>query len=250
MILIASAYMRFQNDAKQSLQNRSFKGLDLTGVDFSGAALQGCDFSGATLVGANLTGVTTGKSLQQRQRLIVTAIVAPTLMIGLLFLVVQIPVQLLGDRFYQGLNTVLGWLPLLLLPLEMFFRDSMTQRFPRTTNVFGLVSIAALFQIMVVFTLILAMLSLSNFGDGNGAQGLFLLVLAVLSTIVTRRIFKWVVAAIQSSGGTSFRQANLTDANLSQGGHPKYRFLLCRPDRSVHLCLAHATPYSICQRDV
>ena len=80
----------------------------------------------------------------------------------------------------------------------------------------GIVSIAGLFQIMMVFTILLVILSFSNLGDGSAVQGLFLLVLAGICGLVTRRIFKWVIDSIYSSCGTSFRKANLTNANLSQ----------------------------------
>ncbi|XGW00399.1 MAG: pentapeptide repeat-containing protein [Leptolyngbya sp. BL-A-14] len=207
--------MSHQHYAKQSLQNRSFKGLDLTGADFSGADLHGCNFSGATLVGANFTGARTGQSPQQVRRSVMIAIVAPGAMVGLSFLIVQIPMVLFGDRVYQGLNVVVGWLPLLLLPLELFFQDTVTRRFPQATNLLGVAGVAILFQVMVTFTLGLAIISVNNFGDSGGGQGFFLLVLAIIAAIVTHRLFKWLVDAIQSSGGTSFRKANLTDANLS-----------------------------------
>ncbi|UBF23875.1 pentapeptide repeat-containing protein [Kovacikia minuta CCNUW1] len=201
--------------ANQVLQNRSFKGLDLTGADFSSSDLRGCDFSGATLVEANFEGVRTGQSRQQINRLVAAAIVAPALIIGLCMLVVQIPINLLGDRFYQNFDFLLGWLPLLAIVFEILFRDSMILHFPRASNYLGVAGVAALFQIMVGFTLFLAIISLSSFGTGAGAQGLFLLVLVGISAIVTRRIFKWVIESIQSSCGTSFRKANLTNANLS-----------------------------------
>lgn len=207
--------MSHQNYAKQSLQNRSFKGLDLTGADFSGADLHGCDFSGATLIGANFAGARTGQSPQQVQRSMMAAIIAPVTIVGLSLLIVQIPMMLFGDRVYQGLNALMGWLPLLLLPLELFFQDTITRRYPQATNLLGVASVAGLFQVMVTFTLGLAIISVNSFGDGNGGQGFFLLVLAMIAAIVTHRLFGWLVNAIQSSGGTSFRKANLTDANLS-----------------------------------
>jgi uncharacterized protein YjbI with pentapeptide repeats len=208
--------MTHQNYSRQILQNRSFKRLDLSGADFSGSDLRGCDFTEATLVGANFTSARTGQSQQQVNRLIIAAIIAPVVLVGFSLLVVQIPASLFGDRFYQGLSYLSGGLPLLVLLLEIFFRDSLTSCFPRTTNLFGVMSIAVLFQIMVAFTVWLAVVSLFSFGNGSGAQGLFLLALTGISVVITRRIFKWVAESIQSSCGTSFRKANLTNANLSQ----------------------------------
>ncbi|HEY9726665.1 MAG TPA: pentapeptide repeat-containing protein [Chroococcales cyanobacterium] len=207
--------MIHQSYASQILQNRSFKGLDLTGADFSGSDLRGCDFTGATLVGVNFAGVRTGQSRRQVNTLIAIAIVAPVGMIGLSILAAQIPVALFGDRFYQSLNFLSGGLPLLALLFEILFRDSITLRFPKTTNWMGVAGVSTLFQVMVALTIALVFVSLSNFGDGSGVQGLFLLVLAGICAIVTCRIFQWIRQSIQSSCGTSFRKANLTDANLS-----------------------------------
>jgi uncharacterized membrane protein (UPF0182 family) len=80
----------------------------------------------------------------------------------------------------------------------------------------GVVSVAILFQIMIAFTMMLVIFSISDFGDGSGTQGLFLLVLAGICALLTCRLFKWVRYSIHSSCGTYFNKANLTDANLSQ----------------------------------
>lgn len=208
--------MSHQNYVNQILQNRSFKGLDLSGTDFSGSDLQGCDFTGATLVGANLTGVRTGLSRRQVNQFIAVAVLGPAILIGFSILAAQLPVILFGDRFYQGPNYVLGGLPILILFFEMLFREPIAARFPGTTNFMSVAGVATLFQIMAAFTLLLFIVSILSFGEGSGAQGLFLLVLAVISAIVTRRIFKWVIQSIHSGCGTSFRKANLTNANLSQ----------------------------------
>ena len=48
-----------------NLQNRSFRGQDLSGADFSGANLRGCNFTGAILRGANFQRVELGRSRRQ-----------------------------------------------------------------------------------------------------------------------------------------------------------------------------------------
>lgn len=166
--------MTNQNYANQILRNRSFKGLDLTGADFRGSDLRGCDFTGSILVGANFEGVRTGQSQRQVKTAIAAAMVGPAIIIGLCLIVRQ---------------------------------------FPRTTNLMGVVSVAALFQIMVVLTIGLFVAGLS--GNGAGIPGFFLLLASGISGVVTYRIFGWVRQSIGSSCGTSFREANLTDANLS-----------------------------------
>ncbi|MEO1124040.1 MAG: pentapeptide repeat-containing protein [Cyanobacteria bacterium J06639_16] len=59
-----------------NLQNRSFRGQDLTGADFSDANLRGCDFQGAVLRGANFQGVVLGRSRRQWLVLIVAIAIA------------------------------------------------------------------------------------------------------------------------------------------------------------------------------
>jgi len=207
--------MTHQSYANQILQNHSFKGLNLTGTDFSSSDLRGCDFTGTTLIGANFAAARMGQSSRQVNTLIATAIIGPLGLIGLSLLAVQIPVMIFGDRFYQVFDYWLRWLPLLVLFFGMLFQDRIALQFPRITNLMVVASIATLFQVMVTFTLGLVLISISNFADGSGVQGLFLLVLAGIFGLLTHRIFKWVRESIQSCCGTSFRKANLTDANLS-----------------------------------
>jgi hypothetical protein len=207
--------MNHPHNADKILQNRPFKGLDLTGADFSGSDLRGCDFTGATLVGANFTGVKTGLSRRQMNRLVLAAVIAPLGLVGLCVGAVQISTIVLGDRFYQGFDFLLKGLPLLLLFLQIVFGDSVALNFPKTTNLMGIAGISTLFQVMVAFTIFLVIIGISTFGS-SGSQGLFLLALAGISTLITRRVFKWVSQSIYSSCGTCFRKANLTDANFSQ----------------------------------
>lgn len=47
----------------------------------------------------------------------------------------------------------------------------------------GVAGVATLFQVMVTLTIGLVIGSISNFGDGSGDQGLFLLVLAGICAI-------------------------------------------------------------------
>ncbi|MDZ7962831.1 MAG: pentapeptide repeat-containing protein [Aulosira sp. DedQUE10] len=200
------------NYTNQNLQNSSFKGQDLAGADFSGSDLRGCNFTGATLVGANFQKVTTGQSNRQVNILVASTIVNPVLLLGSSMIFVYILNLLLSDR---AINFLFGALPVLAFLAEIFIRDSITFYFPQATNFFGIGAIAGLFAVMVSFTVGLAIVSFSGFGDGSGALGFFLLVLMIVSAIVTFRIFKWLIQSIQSHPGTSFRKANLTDADFS-----------------------------------
>ncbi|ACC81753.1 hypothetical protein [Nostoc punctiforme] len=122
---------------------------------------------------------------------------------------------LFSDRFDKIFNFFLGSMPLLALIFQIFIQDSITSNFPEVTNFLGIGVITILFAVMSSFTVGLAMISTSSFSDGSSVQGFFLLLLMVISTIITFRIFKWIIQSIQSNPGTSFRKANLTDADFS-----------------------------------
>ncbi|BAY29716.1 hypothetical protein NIES2107_15600 [Nostoc carneum NIES-2107] len=200
------------NYSNQNLQNCSFKGQDLAGADFSGSDLRGCNFSGATLTGANLQQVKTGQSDRQAMMLIVSAIVSPVVLFGSCIIFAYLLNLLLSDRAIKFLFSVL---PILAFLAEIFLRDSISLNFPQVTTFFGIGAISGLFAVMLVFTICLALVSFYSFGDGVAIQGFFLLLLMIFSAIVTFRIFQWLIQSIESHPGTSFRKANLTDADFS-----------------------------------
>ena len=203
------------NYANLNLQNCSFKGQDLAGADFSGSDLRGCNFTGATLIGATFEGVKTGQSRRQVNILVAAAIVGPIVLVGFSAIAVQAVVVLLGDRFSKVLNFFFGALAILASVLGSFMRDRVAFHFPQLATLLSIAAIAVLLAIMVMLTAGLVIASLFSFGDGAVAQGFFLLLLMAVSAIVTFRILKWLLQAIQSNPGTSFRKANLTDANFS-----------------------------------
>jgi hypothetical protein len=203
------------NYANLNLQNCSFKGQDLASADFSGSDLRGCNFTGATLIGATFEGVKTGQSRRQVNTLVAAAIVGPIVLVGFSAIAAQVSVVLFSDRSNKILNFFLGGLPVLALVFGSFIRDRIASRFPQVTSFLANTAIAVLFAVMVTLTVGLAIVSISGFGDGAVAQGFFLLLLMVISAIVTFRILKWLIQAIQSNPGTYFRKANLTDANFS-----------------------------------
>ncbi|MDZ8053732.1 MAG: pentapeptide repeat-containing protein [Aulosira sp. ZfuVER01] len=200
------------NYSNQILHDRSFKGQDLSGADFSGADLRGCNFTGATLIGANFQQVKTGQSQRQVRMLVVSTIVSPVVLCGSGALFVYLLSLLLSDR---AINFLIGSLPVLFFFAEIFLRDSINFHFPQATTFFGIGAISILFAVMVALTIGLACIGFSGFGNGSSAQGFFFLIMAVVSAIVTFRIFQWLIQSIQSHPGTSFRKANLTDADFS-----------------------------------
>jgi hypothetical protein len=203
------------NYANRNLQNCSFKGQDLAGADFSGSDLRGCNFTGANLTGATFKGSKTGQTRCQVYILVAAAIVGSVVLVGSSMIVAQVSIGLFSDRSNKVLNFFLSMLPGLALIFESFLRDTIALHFPQVTAFLGIVAITVLLAVMITLTLGLAIASVSSFSDGTVAQGFFLLLLMVVSAIVTFRIFQWLSQSIHSGPGTSFRKANLSNADFS-----------------------------------
>ena len=64
--------------------------------------------------------------------------------------------------------------------------------------------------------------------DLMGAESLLFLIPAIVSAIVTFYLGKWLIESIQSRTGTSFKKANLTNANFSHAliEHTDFSFAL------------------------
>lgn len=187
----------------------------MAGADFSGSDLRGCNFTGANLMGASFLGCKTGQSRRQVYILVGAAILGSVVLVGFSMIAAQVSIALFGDRSNKMLNFFLSALPVVALIFEIFFRDSIALHFPQVTIFLAIAAITVLLAVMMTLTVGLAIASLSSFGDGTAAQGFFLLLLMVVSAIVTFRILKWLRESIQSGTGTSFRKANLSNANFS-----------------------------------
>lgn len=207
--------MTNQNYANRNLQNYSFKGQDLIGADFTGSDLRGCNFTRANLSGANFEGVRMGQSHRQVNRLVAAAIIGPVVLVGVSIIIAQVPSGLFSDRSSKLLDFFRYVFPILAVVVVSLIRDSVAIHFPLVSTVLSNTAIATLFAVMVLLTVGLAIAGIFSFGDGAFGQGFFLLLLMVISAIITFRIFKWLIHFIKSSAGTSFRKANLTDANFS-----------------------------------
>jgi hypothetical protein len=198
--------------SSQNLQNYSFKGQNLAGANFSGCDLQGCDFTGANLTGANFKWARTGQSSRQISSSVASAVIGPVILIGGSLLLIRLAMALLPQPM---LNVLYGALPIVVLILELLFQGNAAARPSQATTFFSLAAIAILVGAMVVVVGFLMMGSLSGFGSGSGGQGLLFLVLVVVGAIVIYRLFTWISQIVQSNPGTSFKKANLTDADFS-----------------------------------
>jgi len=198
--------------SNQDLQNRSFQGRDLTSADFNHADLRGCDFTGAILTGAKFDRARMGQSQRQTSRLVANAIVGPFVVIGGCLLFANVITTLLPENM---LKVFWGILPFLAVIFEVFFHSRNSSDATRGASFMDMTTLGVLLGAMVAVTGALLMGSVSGFGDGAIGLGLFLLILVGISAIVTYRIFTWLTRAIESNPGTSFKKANLTEADFA-----------------------------------
>ncbi|HEY9689534.1 MAG TPA: pentapeptide repeat-containing protein [Coleofasciculaceae cyanobacterium] len=204
------------SDFNLNLQNRSFKGQNLASINFSGADLRGCDFTSADLTGANLIGVRTGQSDRQRRFAIAIAMIGPLILVGgsiVLAMVLDNLIQGLPEpllKSWSGWAVALGWL------YKTYFHDRIARRYPGVSDGMGILAVSVLLIATGVISLGLLGLFWDNLSHQQGLAAIaFGLVNAVALGLVWR-IWQWLKTAIQSSFGTSFRKANLTDANLTR----------------------------------
>jgi uncharacterized protein YjbI with pentapeptide repeats len=204
------------SDFNLNLQNRSFKGQNLAGINLSGSDLRGCDFTNTDLTGANLTGVRTGQSDRQRQFVIAIAIAGPLILVGGCILLATIL-----DNLIQGLPEPLlrswgGWLLVLVWLSKIYFRDRIARQYPRLADAMGILAVAVLLMTTGVVSLGLLSLLLESLSSQQWLTAIAFGLVNLLAIGLLWKIWQWLSTAIQSSFGTSFRKANLTDANLTR----------------------------------
>jgi len=209
------------NYANQNLQNYSFQGQDLTGADFSGADLQGCNFTGATLIGANFEGVQAGQSRRQMNILIATTIISLIVLVGFSAIAAQILAPLLNNPLIQFFSRAI---PVLAILLQPFLPDMLLSRFPKITTFLFNGAIVVFLAMMVMMTIGLTLITISSLITMVSFNWLWWLLMTIVSALLTYRIFQWLRESIQSYPGTSFRKANLTDANFSHALLPNTDF--------------------------
>ena len=211
--------MNLPNYNNQNLQDQSFVGLDLTGADFSGSDLRGCDFTKAILVGANFERVVTGQTQKQIKTSILTVIIGAITMIAFSFVIVGIDSLLFG-WFGANYRKISGFLASIIPIILLLLQSHVFEKFPNITKFFGDASLGILLVIMTGLTLGLTFISFTG--------EFFFSIPMIISAIITFYLYKWMIASIQNRTGTSFKKANLTDANFSHAliEHTDFSFAL------------------------
>lgn len=198
--------MNLQNYTNQNLQDQSFVGLDLTGADFSGSDLRGCDFTKAILVGTNFERIVTGQTQKQINTSILTVIIGAIAMIAFSLVIVGIDSILFG-WFGANYRKISGFLVSIIPFVLLMLQSLIFEKFPKITNFFGDASLGILLAMMTGLTLGFTFISFTG--------AFFFLIPMIISAIITFYLYKWLIESIQNRTGTSFKKANLTDANFS-----------------------------------
>jgi hypothetical protein len=211
--------MNLQNYTNQNLQDQSFVGLDLTGADFSGSDLRGCDFTKAILVGTNFERIVTGQTQKQINTSILTVIIGAIAMIAFSLVIVGIDSILFG-WFGANYRKISGFLVSIIPFVLLMLRSFIFEKFPKITNFFGDASLGILLAMMTGLTLGFTFISFTG--------AFFFFIPMIISAIITFYLYKWLIESIQNRTGTSFKKANLTDANFSQAliDHTDFSFAL------------------------
>ncbi|MEQ8540294.1 MAG: pentapeptide repeat-containing protein [Coleofasciculus sp. D1-CHI-01] len=197
----------------ENLRGQSFKGKDLSGVDFSEADIRGANFTNAKLTGANFSGAKAGLQKRWATVLVISSWILAGIS-GLLSIVIGVLVALI---FESGdiANIIAGWVSLIILAI--FFVVML-----RKGLVAGAVAVA--FAGAVAGAVAFAV-AVPGAGAVAGA-GAFAVAGAatLLSAYIGWRAIKgderdaWIrgaAIAFAATGGTSFRHADLTDANFT-----------------------------------
>ncbi|NJO29656.1 MAG: pentapeptide repeat-containing protein [Richelia sp. SL_2_1] len=184
----------------QKLRGRSFKGQNLAGADFSHADIRGTNFTGANLRGANFTGAKAG--LQRRWALLLVLLSwLLSAISGFLYLFNAAIISSIFDSSQTVENQVAGWVALVV------------------TIIVYIIIICRGISVSLVFAFAFAFAF-----AGAVAFAVAFAVAGAVSAYIAWRAMKGdekyalvrnAAVAFAAIGGTSFRGADLTDANFT-----------------------------------
>ncbi len=227
-----------QDYSGQKLRGRSFKGQNLEGVNFSGADIRSADFTSANLRNANFNHATAG--LQKRWAIFLVGV--SWLLSGVSGFFSTLAGALIASIFNtSGLeNQVAGWTSLIVIivlfivilrqglnsalalavALAVALAIAFTVAFAGALAVALVVALALAVAFAVTGALALAV-AFAVAGAGAGAGALAGVLLSAYIAWKAMKgdekyaIIRNIAVAFAALGGTSFRNANLTDANFT-----------------------------------
>ena len=229
-----------RNFHRVNLRGQSFKGENLAGADFRGANIHGTNFTEANLTGANFQEARAGL---QRRWLIVQLLFSLVLAViaGFCSLFAGALVALIFDSGNLD-NQIAGWVSLAILVVFylVLFRQGLNAAFITLAVAFAVAGAVAGSVAFAVTGAVPGSVAGSVTGAVTGAVAFIVAftvpfavafafavagVLIILSAYITWQamkgnkkytFIKTLAVALAATGGTSFRQANLTEADFHQ----------------------------------
>lgn len=207
-----------RNFQRANLRGQSFKGENLSGADFSEADLRSTNFTGANLKGTNFTGTKCG--LQKRWAALLTLLswlIAAISGFLSIFCGALVSLSFIFDSNLE--NQIGGWVSLLVM---VIFLITMIRQGIRAVAFAGALALAVAVAAALAFGGVEAV-AFAVAGVGAGALAVAFAG-AVAGAYIGWRAMRgdprdaWVrsfAIAFAALGGTSFRSADLTDANFS-----------------------------------
>ncbi|HLP89133.1 MAG TPA: pentapeptide repeat-containing protein [Nostocaceae cyanobacterium] len=207
-----------QDFSGQNLRGRDFKGQNLTGANFSGADIRGANFTNAILKGANFSYAQAGL---QRHWVIDAALVISSLVLSALSgsintaVVVNLLIFIILVKVASRYNWVITLTAYLVLFISGFIALILTIAI--SLIIIGFISISNVIAgIVPIIFGFLGLLHLSLIGSKSGIISTSILkVQAGIIPLLLALAEESLKTVIINTGGTSFRNADLTDANFT-----------------------------------
>ena len=209
----------------QNLRGRSFKGQNLTGANFSKADIRGANFTNAILKGADFTGAKAG--LQKRWvigLLIVSCLLAA--ISGFFSIIIGVLISsILETKNTQNFVAEIVCLVVVAVFFIVTSRKGLTAGLGAVAGAFAVAEAGAVaFAVAIAIAIAIAgAIAIAVAGAGAGAvagAGAFTLFSAYIGwrSLAGNEKDAWVrslALAFAATGGTSFRNADLTDADFT-----------------------------------
>ncbi|NQE35553.1 hypothetical protein E5S67_03288 [Microcoleus sp. IPMA8] len=197
-----------QDFSHQNLRGRNFKGQDLTGANFMGADIRGADFTNAILIEADFTRAKAG--LQRRRTIfLVTISLFLSLISGLMSALAGfwVAVFFTPDNIKQ--YTIFPGVVVLIV-VAIFFIATIRQGIGTAA---GAVVVAG--AVAVVVAVAVAVAGAAAGAGAVAGLGIYIAWRA-LAGDEKHAFVRKIAIAFATTGGTSFRNADLTDANFTK----------------------------------
>ncbi len=211
-----------QDYSGQNLRGRSFRGQNLAGANFSCADIRSTDFTGASLIGANFNNAKTGLRRRWAFLLVLLSWLLAGIS-GIFSLFNGALVLLIFDT--KSENQISGWVALILFIVifAAIIRQGINAAVAGAVAFVGAVAAAAVVAVAVAVAFAVAFAAAFAFAVAFAVA--FAFVSSLPNIYIAHQalkgnekytIIRTTTIAFAAFGGTSFRNADLTDADFTQ----------------------------------